>query len=210
LKTQIGDRTATQVEICDGANLWSYRQIGDETRLSRLDVKRVREVQKQLASSPVTTPLNEFAFGGLPKLLDQLLGNFQPLAAAAGYLGEVPLWAVEAEWKPAVLGAIAPGQNQRIAAGNPFQFAKFPQLPERVMIYLGHTDLFPRRIEFFRRQGSAEQGRAGGYVSVVTLEFSDLQFGHPIDPRQFDYQPGIAMEDVTDAFLQSRGLTQSK
>jgi hypothetical protein len=211
LKTQLGDRTASQVEICDGAFLWSYREIGGEPRLSRLDLKRVRDAQMQVAGASLPTHLPELVTGGLPHLLQQSINYFQPHSAEAGYLNEIPVWAIDAEWKPAVLSAIAPGQKEQIAAGSPFDFAKLPQIPERVTIFLGHEDLFPLRIDFLRRRENEEQseqrGRAGEYTPIVTLEFTDVQFDRPIDPRQFDYQPGIAAEDVTDRFLQTRGLT---
>jgi hypothetical protein len=79
------------------------------------------------------------------------------------------------------------------------------------MVYLGHEDLFPRRIEFLRRASSEMvengpgQGRAGELVPAVSLEFTDVRFNEPIDPRQFEYMPASAV-DVTEAFLRSRRL----
>jgi hypothetical protein len=119
------------------------------------------------------------------------------------------MWAVQLEWKPSVLTALAPDQLPHISAGEACDFSALPHVPERVTVYLDHQQLFPRRIEFLGRSG-AGQGRgdgADGLTAMLTVEFTDVQFDQPIDSRQFIYDPGRApVADVTGTFLQSRGL----
>ncbi len=211
VRTQVGEDVASRLQVCDADTLWSYRETREGAQLERLDLRRVRAALRQARQLPPQSPVDELATGGLPKLLEGLQMNFQTLTAEAGYLEDVPMWAVELEWKPSVLAALAPEQQEQIAAGQPCDFAELPQLPQRVMVFLGHEDLFPRRIEFRRQAFGARGSRAGeggadDYAPVVTLELTDVQFNQPIDSRQFQYGPAAAT-DVTDAFLQSRGLT---
>jgi hypothetical protein len=213
LRTQLGEEAASRLQVCDGETLWSYRDTADGAHMERLDLRRVRAAQRQAHELPPQAPVEELAAGGLPKLMEGLRFNFQTLGAEAGYLGDVSLWAIELEWKPEVIAALVPDEREHILAGEPCDFAELPQMPERVMVYLGYEDLFPRRIEFrrraeFGRESRAGEGRREEFVPVVTVEFADLQFDQPIDSRQFDYGAAGATEvtDVTDAFLQSRRL----
>jgi len=211
LKTQLGEEVTGRLQVCDGDALWTYRERPGGAQLEWLDLRRVRAAQRQAAKQPPNSPIDELATGGLPRLLEGLQLNFQTLQSEAGHLGEVPMWAIELEWKPSVLAALVPDQQERINTGEPCDFAELPQLPQRVIVFLGHDDLFPRRIEFRRRAAdNAERSRAGEgrgdeLLPVVTVEFTDVQVNEPIDPRQFQYGAAGAT-DVTDAFLQSRGL----
>jgi hypothetical protein len=221
LKTQLGDKTAVELQVCDGEALWTYREGINESRLERLDLRRVRMAQQQAAQATSLTPISELATGGLPKLLSGLQTSFRPLSAEEGYLGDVAVWAIELEWMPSVLAALVPEQQAQINAGKPCDFSQLPQMPERVVVFLGHDDLFPRRIEFRRRtdessgsgsagQGSASpaaEGQGGVFAAAVTLEFTDVRLNQLIDPRQFVYAPGqLGPNDVTDAYLRNRGL----
>ncbi|MEX2141568.1 MAG: hypothetical protein WD894_20045 [Pirellulales bacterium] len=211
LRTQVGDEVSSRLQVCDANALWTYRETPGGAQLEWLDLRRVRAAQRQAAQLPPNSPVAELATGGVPKLLEGLQLNFQTLKVEAGYLVEVPMWAIELEWKPSVLAALAPDQQERITAGEPCDFAELPQLPERVMIFLGHEDLFPRRIEFRRRASDNQErsrvgeGRGDEFLPAVTVEFTDVQLNRPIDPRQFEYV-ATGATDVTEAFLQSRGL----
>jgi hypothetical protein len=217
----LADKTAVELQVCDGQALWTYREGINETRLERLDLGRVRMAQQQAAGATSLTPISELATGGLPKLFSGLQTSFRPLSAEEGHLGDVAVWAIEFEWTPSVLAALVPEQQAQINAGKPCDFSQLPQMPERIVVFLGHDDLFPRRIEFRRRADkSSESGRAGEgiagpatggqgglFTSVVTLEFTDVRLNQLIDPRQFVCAPGqLVPTDVTDTFLRNRGL----
>jgi hypothetical protein len=213
LKTQLGDKPTSLLHVCDGETLWTYRERPDGTpraHLERLDLRRVRAAQSEALQRPPNAPLEELATGGLSKLVEGLRSSFRPLHAEAGYLGNMPMWAIELEWQPAVLASLLSektGQSE-------FQhddLAKHPQIPERVMVYLGHEALFPRRIEFRKRAPKeigatgAGQGGAGDFLPAVSVEFTNVRFNELIDPRQFEYGAASAV-DVTEGFLRSRGL----
>jgi hypothetical protein len=209
LKTEFGERAASLVQVCDGQSLWTYHEFGGKPQLMRLDLRRVRASQRQFINVLPTSPVDELATGGLPRLLEGLWMHFQPLQVESGYLGDIAVWAIEVEWKENVFAALAPEVLARRQPGEALDFTALPQMPERVMIFLGHDDLFPRRIEFRRRREAEGEGEssAAAFVPVVTLEFSDIAINQPVDPRQFDYQPGpVGPIDVTEQFLESRGL----
>jgi hypothetical protein len=213
LKTQLGDKLTSLLHVCDSESLWTYRERPTGTpgtQLERLDLRRVRAAQSEALQRPVSSTVEELATGGLLKLIEGLRSSFRPLRAEAGYLYDIPMWAIELEWKPSVLATLLADKHRRTNAEH-LDLAEQPQMHERVMVYLGHEDLFPRRIEFRRRAANeatregAGQGRAGEFVPAVTVEFTDVRFNEPIDPRQFAYGAASAV-DVTEAFLRSRGL----
>jgi hypothetical protein len=213
LKTQLGDKPTSLLHVCDGETLWTYRERPDgtpRTHIERLDLRRVRAAQGEASQLATKAPLEELATGGLAKLIEGLRSSFRPLSADAGYLDTMPMWAIELEWKPTVLASLL-SEKQGHAEARRGDLSEHSQIPERIMVYLGHEDLFPRRIEFRRRAAEennavgAGQGRGGEFVPAVSVEFTDVRFNEPIDPRQFDYGPASAV-DVTEAFLRSRGL----
>ena len=213
LKTQLGDKLTSLLHVCDGETLWTYRERptgAQGAQLERLDLRRVRAAQSEATRLPPSSPVEELATGGLLKFLEGLQLSFRPLRAEAGRLGDMPTWAVELEWRPAVLATLLSEKHEQSNARGA-DLSKQAQIPERVMIYLGHEDLFPRRVEFRRRaseeqaDGGIGQGRAGEFVPAVAVEFTDVRFNEPIDPRQFEYGAASAV-DVTEAFLRSRGL----
>ena len=212
LKTQLGDQLTSLLHVCDSQTLWTYRQRPGGTpgaQLERLDLRRVRAAQGEALHRPPGSPVEELATGGLPKFMEGLRTNFRPLRAEAGYLDDLPTWAVELEWEPSVLASLLAEKHENSTAQH--DITAHSQLPERVMVYLGHEDLFPRRIEFRRRapegihEAGTGQGRAGEFVPAVSLEFLDIRFNEPIDARQFEYGAASAV-DVTEAFLRGRGL----
>jgi hypothetical protein len=208
LKTQTTDQVIGQIQVCDGESLWRYRWSAGQPHISRLNLTRVRQARERLASETQATAADDLASGGLAAVLRQLSRTFRPLSAEAGYLNDAPVWAVDLAWNSAALATLAPEQRERLDAGEPLDFTRLPQLPERGVVFLGYEDLFPRRIEFRRRtDADGEAGQGGdGDRTVVSAEFHDVRFNEPVDPRQFQYQPGGAVEDITSQFLQQHGL----
>ncbi len=71
--------------------------------------------------------------------------------------------------------------------------------------------MFLQRIEYHRRSDSMADDKNSGFAPVVTLEFFDIRFNEPINVSQFIYEPGPQpVADVTDSYLQTRGLVGSK
>ncbi len=129
-----------------------------------------------------------------------------------GRFGERPVWIVEGIWKPEKLIEAVPDQKSNIETGRPLDLKRLPaQLPERIVLSIGQTDLFPYRIEYLRRKsnstasGAGQGGAAPGYRSIVSMEWFDVQINRPIDPQKFVYQP-TGWTDGTEVFLKTLNL----
>jgi hypothetical protein len=160
----------------------------------------------------------EPAIGELPKLLAGIADDFRFERVVDGRLGDRPVWIVEGIWKPEKLIEAVPDQKGNIEAGRPLDLKRLPaQLPERIVLSIGQTDLFPYRIEYLRRasnsaaggaaaqDGAGQGGAAPSYRAIVSMEWFDVQINRPIDPQKFVYQP-TGWTDATEAFLKALNL----
>jgi hypothetical protein len=210
LKIQIGDKLASQLQVVDDRFLWTYQDTLTGPLITQLDLKRVANAE-QKAYGQSTLSNGNSAIGGLPKLLTGLRDNFVFTKVEAGYLGASAVWALEGNWRPDRLSALFPDQQVKSAAGDVFDFEKQPQLPERVIVFITQETMFLQRIEYHRRSESVADDKNSGFAPVITLEFFDIRFNEPIDAPQFIYEPGPQpVAEVTDSYLQTRGLVGSK
>ena len=138
--------------------------------------------------------------------------RFSSRPCAQGHLDQLAVWQLEGTWKPAVLAEWAGNQKDKILAGEPINWKALPQqLPQRVVLTLGHDDLFPYRMEYLRelrrRKSSDERSMAG---TIATLEFFEVRLGGQIPPQRFVFQPGNrTVVDGTDAYLKQLGITDA-
>jgi hypothetical protein len=210
LKIQLGDKLASQLQVADDRYLWTYQDTSTGPLITQLDLNRVETAQRK-AYGQSTLSSGHFATGGLPKLLIGLRDNFVFTKVEGGYLGTSAVWALEGSWRPERLSVLLPDQQARLASGDTVDFNKQPQLPERVVLFVTQETAFPQRIEFHRRTGGNGGDKNPEFAPAVTIEFLDVRFNEPIDVRQFVYQPGRQpVADVTESYLQTRGLAESK
>ncbi|HZZ27692.1 MAG TPA: hypothetical protein VFE46_06755 [Pirellulales bacterium] len=221
LKTPIGQQLMTMQQVCDGKYLWQLQDIPnktknstpDQTTISRVDLRKVRQMLADADPSLHVDLAKQFALGGLPKLLNNLQSSFRFSRVEAGRLDILPVWIATGTWRPEALATISKDLAMQAALDQPLN-AKLlpPQLPEQVCLFVGQDDFFPYRIEYRRRTGT--QSRAGGTVrddtfSMITVEFYEVRLNGPINAREFDYQPGTAgVVDTTDNFI--KGLQEKK
>lgn len=222
LRSQLGARTDTRLEISDGNFFWTFHQASEGSTLARVDLVRVFQAWDQARHTSPAVGMREPATSGLPKLLDGLASDFRFERVANGRLGDRPVWVVEGSWRRDKLAAAVPDQKSNIEAGRPLDLRHFPsQLPERVVLEFAQSDdLFPCQIEYLRRtkNSAAEQGRGGGeedgggdYRAIVSMQWFDVRINRPIDPQKFVYQPtGQAFTDGTDECIKSLGLSPAK
>jgi hypothetical protein len=210
LKLQASNKTSSMLQVCDGTTLWIHEDLTDRKNLSRVDVARLRGARPK---SPPPAPQSNawLALGGLPKLLMNLESSFQFGPVAESRLDALQVWTVEGQWKPARLAQLLPDQKAKIDAGIAADTRNLaPNLPDRVVLHLGCDDLFPYRIEYWRREPANKNARTddrGKLLSV--LEMFEVQFGAAIDPTQFAYQPvGLSPIDRTQEFLDKFGLVE--
>jgi hypothetical protein len=228
LKAQVGDRPAIIQEICSEDDYWVRRDIPSfGTTVGRASLRPIRQATAKLGHLPVGDPMSAWIMlGGLPRLLEGLNQNFHfgPAKATeikfASTSGEgteqMPVWAVEGEWKPerlkGLLGDKASADAGRLPA----------QMPARVELVLGRVDeafpLFPYRITYYRAaptiEGTGEEAEAArrqAAVPLMVLEFYGVYHMSHLDPREFDYDPGDQeVADLTQSFLLRLGLANVK
>jgi hypothetical protein len=224
LKTAVGQQLLTFQQVCDGKYVWQYRDsfnkpISDKTNpnnpdadsadrptIARIDLTKVRQILQDSDRKVKIDALGQLAVGGMPKLLDGLKRSFRFNRVEAGGLDTLPVWIAAGAWLPEALAPVSKELAQQAAWDLPLDLKLLPpQLPEQVWLFVGQDDLFPYRIEFRRRGRS--QGRGAGAAeaemqTMVTVEFYEVRLNAPINPREFDYQPGNAdILDTTASFL---------
>jgi len=209
IKNQIGDSTFTLLEVNDGLSFWTFRELPGGPTITRLDLDRI---EAQLRAPGVTGGASSFMspISGLPKLLFGLRQNFHFTRAAETQLAERSVWVIDGGWRPERLIAAVPDQRGTIEAGRTIELKKLPaHLPERVLLYMGKSDLIPYRIEYLRRGSKSDGAGQGsllpGYQTIASTEYFDVRVNVPIDAREFVYQPpkNAKVIDATDAYLKT-------
>ncbi len=219
LKTAIGEQQLlTFQQVCDGKFLWQYRDSfnkqgpdkltptksdADGTErptITRIDLVKVRQTLQDSDRKFSSDVLGQLAFGGLSKLLDGLQRSFRFTRVEAGHLDTLPVWIAAGSWLPEGLAPLSKELANQAAHEQPLNLKLLPpQLPEQVWLYAGQDDLFPYRIEYRRRagQGRGAEAGQGETTPMVTVEFYEVRLNAPVNPHEFDYQPGNA--DIVDS-----------
>jgi hypothetical protein len=208
LKVQVADGATSFEQVCTGPELWCHEDLIERSTLSRIDLRRVNAAlsrKPQARSAPAVG--NGLPLGGLPKLLENLQESFHLTSATEQQLDQLRVWRIDGEWKPAVLAEMFPDQKSKLSAGQPIDWGQIPaHVPQRIVLTLGHDDLFPYRVEYLREQ-PAKKGTTPTTETLVKIELFEVQFGGPIEPQRFVYQPGDRKYvDETEAFLKRLGV----
>lgn len=207
------------LQVCDGRQFWSYRQLSDRRSLEWIDAARVsaalaRRGEDRVAGTPAmpTVPTAGLGVGGVPRLLRSMDESFHFRTVNEGRLETLPVWILEGTWKPELLAELLPEQRGAIEAGQAADLRKLPaQVPDRVAVFLGRDDLFPYRLVYYRDHPGEKEweaaGRAQPSAPMVTLEWFEVRFDVPLDRNQLYYNPGDAKyDDVTGRHLRALGL----
>jgi hypothetical protein len=190
-------------------------------KLTRVDVERVLAARSAAARLQAggamalgleTGPGTMLGIGGVASLLDELADWCIFTRVSQGKLptqGELPVIVLEGGWRPERLLHWLPDQADAVSQGKPIDLDKLPAtLPDRVVVFLGRDDLFPRRIEY-----GVSDSRAiaqGETEPLVQLHFEDVRFDKPVDPRYFNFSGGVVPPiDDTDGYLLRNGLLVS-
>jgi hypothetical protein len=203
LSLQIDNHPSTLLQVCDGKQLWTHRNLWGETKLSCLDAQRVLAAMQKNETTRQRATVGGLALGGLPRMLRELQRSFRFQEAQQSKLGSLSVRVLVGDWIPERLALLMPDQAPAIKAGKPADLSRLPEYaPHQVLVYLGRDDLFPYRIEY-RRAGDGEKGP----TAVMVLELYEVQLNSPVDPLQFVYNPATARyTDETDAYLSVHGL----
>lgn len=223
LRLKVGQQDSYFQERCDGQFYWLQKFEDGLPRLTRVDVKRVVAARADAARvrpgglEKVALPAEAgmggmLGLGGVASLLDQLAEWCVFPRVAQGKLptkGALPVIVLEGGWRPERLLHWLPDQADAVSQGKPIDLNKLPpMLPDRVVVFLGRDDLFPRRIEY-----SASDSRniaRGETEPLVQLHFEDVRFDEPVDSRYFTFSGGVVPPvDDTDGYLLRNGIVGS-
>jgi hypothetical protein len=215
LQMNLGQQASTLLQVCDGTQLWTHRDVLGNQRLWMIDLARVQEAREKAGRPPIAPMPTNLGLGGLPQLLYGLKDAMQFSRVQPARVGNMPAWAVEGTWKPLKLVFMLPDQLKEIADQKPIDLSKLPEhMPDHVVLYLGRDDSFPYRVEYRREAGLKDPPRTTGPgrgKALVTLELYEVTIGGAIDPAAFTYQPGDkAVIDETEAYLTAHGVLPRK
>jgi hypothetical protein len=211
LSLRVDDKQTTLLQICDGKQLWTHRDLWGETKLTCLDAQRVLAALQRNEAAQKRAAVEGLALGGLPRILRELQRCFQFDEVLPSKLGSLPVRVLKGHWRTDRLKTMLPDQAEAIAAGSPADLSRLrAHLPDEVLLYVGRDDLFPYRVEYRRTTDNhmaAFFGDTHGPAILFALEFYEVRVNSPVDPLQFVFTPGTArFEDQTDAYIAGHGL----
>ncbi len=205
LKLRLGDQPSSLRQISDGDFLWILQYQADQTSVSRVNLRRLRDAAAR-AEPTIVPPSFWMALGGVPRLLSQLEENFQFRTPQPLMVAKLPVWSVEGEWKPEVLARLLPDQKDDILAGRGAHLEALPQhLPHGVTLILGRDQiipLFPYSFSFYRDE-STEGNATPRRVPLVTWELFEVRTRTDLDPSQFEFRPNDQqVKERTDEYIE--------
>lgn len=215
IRLKVGNHDSYCQQRCDGQYYWLQKFEDGLPKVTRIDLSRVAAVRAAAASkqNSESTPaagggVPGIGLGGVASLLDQLDKWCVFPRVTQGKLpskGKLPVYVLEGGWRTERLLHWLPDQAKAVAAGESLDLSKLPpMLPDRVVVFLGRDDLFPRRIEYFVSQSRLVRRER---EPLVQLHFDDVRFDVQVDARYFTFPGGIVPAvDDTDGYLIRNGL----
>lgn len=183
------------LEVCDGTILWTRKRIGDQTTLTRRDVRQILNAAAGGGNIAENILVAELGLGGLPALLASLERSMTFDRIERQEIDGTGFVIVEGGWNDQY--------RQRFQA-NSGAAGQLPDLvPDRVRIYFDAETLIPRRVQYLKARTETSLERP-----LVTLDFTDVVIDAPVSDSDFEFVPpeGVYAEDVTNKFIQK--LTQ--
>jgi hypothetical protein len=211
LRLQSGADASALVQTCDGAHLWLCEEHLGAQKVGQVDVARVARALEEKGGMPKPGMIGQWpGLGGLSKLLRGLDLAFDfPTVQQTRLEDWPPLVRIEGQWKPERLARLSPHSAEE---GRPVKSVDLdklpPYLPHYVVLFLERDGLFPRRIEYWRRQPTGlRQEEPAERQRIVSMDLFDVRINVPIDPARFRLDPGqLSAPDQTDRYLQDLGL----
>jgi hypothetical protein len=176
----------TFLEVCDGTILWTRHELGGQSRVTRRNVRQILEASKN-GSQPNLLAV-ELGLGGLPALLASLERSMKFDSQTQEEVNGKKFTVIAGAWNDALK------QTFKSAAGN----RPNSHVPDSARIYFEPVILFPRRIDFLKKQKGSDVPEV-----VAELDFLDIVINGPIDDHQFEFEPpsGTRTIDVTNDYL---------
>ncbi|HVX15296.1 MAG TPA: hypothetical protein VHC22_29170 [Pirellulales bacterium] len=202
----------------DGRDYWLQKFEDGIPKLMRIDLKRV-ESAARAAHAPIhlanpaatggTVGVPLLGMGGMANLLDQLAEWCVFPKVIEGHRlptrERTPVIVLEGTWQRERLLHWLPDQANAAPDAKVDLRKLPPELPDRIVVFLGRDDLFPRRIEY--SLGESREASDDDPEPLVQVHFDEVHFDRPVDPRQFKFEGGVVPPvDLTDYYLLRAGL----
>lgn len=161
----------------------------DNVRITRRDIAKIRKAAAENQNVPERVLTVELGLGGLPALLASLEESIQFNTVQEERIDSQVFTVVEGGWTLESL--------QKFNSQDPN--ARLPDhVPERVRLYFDGDTLFPRRIQYLKRDAVRSFFRP-----MLTLDFVNVLLDGPIDEMAFQFVPpeGVLANDITELYL---------
>lgn len=207
LKARFQDQVGTVQEICDGRDLWIHCHLPHHRNLAHVDMQKISQLDES-SQGPQPAASVSSAKGGISRLLYQLSRSFEFHSVRQTEFQGVQVFELRGRWSGQSLARLLPKEQAAIEAGRPVWLANAaPLLPDEVRLLIDRADLFPYRVEYLRRPRRFWFAAEPQPVSLMVLDFFEVQFDVPADPSLFIYQPGdTPVSERTTPYATSLGL----
>ena len=188
-----GGAEGALLEVCDGTILWSQQTIGDQTRLTRRDVRQILNAAASGGNVAENILIAELGLGGLPALLASLERSMTFDEIERQEIDGISFVIIGGTWNDEYRQRF---RTSPTSSGSD----RLPDLvPDRVKIYFDAETLFPRRIQYLKERTDTELEHP-----LVTLDFTDVVLDAPVSESEFQFEPpdNVYAEDVTNTYIE--------
>ena len=187
-----GGAEGSLLEVCDGTILWSQQTIGDQTKLTRRDVRQILNAAASGGNVAENILIAELGLGGLPALLASLERSMTFDQADHQEVDGISFVIIGGTWNNEY--------RQRFQSSPASSSDRLPDLvPDGVRIYFDAETLFPRRIQYLKTRTDTELEHP-----LVTLDFTNVVLDAPVSESEFQFEPpdNVYAEDVTNKYIE--------
>lgn len=186
--------TGALLQISDGSILHSSYLIGSDRRVTRQDLKQIKEAIDKYGAGDVELQSAQLGIGGLPALLASIENAMKFDRVDVEEIKGVRYVVLYGGWSPEYVKSAPLFKQYDI--DDPASLPVY--VPDRIRVYLDEQTLFPRRIFYLKTED-------GKHLPMMTLDFLNVRTNVPVGNDEFVFVPpeGAAAQDVTQQIIQS-------
>ncbi|MCG8451129.1 MAG: hypothetical protein MI725_16295, partial [Pirellulales bacterium] len=202
MNTLIAGKTASYVQVFDGAYLWTDRRLPSGRQVHRLDVELLQSRLRHGRQARQELLLVTEGQGGLAQMLAALLHKYNFDQPRPTQLNDMPGFALLGRWKAQQLQQVWPEAAHDEQADPP----PWPeQIPHHVLVLVGQN-MFPYVFEY-RRQNDAYladtvAGLRPAHDPLLRYELYEVKFAAAMKRSRFVFPSDVAWKDETSLVLE--------
>ncbi len=179
------------LEVCDGKELWTELTLPDSKRVTRRNIQQILAAamaanhQGNVSQSSISI---ELGLGGLTALLASLEKSMTFHAIKEDQVDGRSRTIIQGRWKKEISARFPKEKDDMLP----------PFVPDLVWLYVDSQTLFPEKLLYLKKQPQKK-----AFKSLVSLEFTNVEFDGPVDETEFVYNlpEGITPEEVTRQYV---------